>query len=51
MLYEVITISGTDAPRLEASLRPFREGDTRWEPIDTGLEEVFIHLMRRAGAS
>jgi ABC-2 type transport system ATP-binding protein len=41
-------VSGRDAGRLEASLRPYLDGPWRWERIATGLEEVFIHLMRRS---
>jgi len=41
-------VSGRDASRLEASLRPYLDGPWRWERIATGLEEVFIHLMRRS---
>ena len=41
-------VSGRDAGRLEASLTPFMGGPYRWERIATGLEEVFIHLMRRS---
>jgi len=41
-------VSGRDAERLEASLQPFRDGRWRWERVPTGLEEVFIHLMRRS---
>jgi ABC-2 type transport system ATP-binding protein len=41
-------LSGRDAAALEASIRPFLEGPYRWERIPTGLEEVFIHLMRRS---
>ena len=41
-------VSGRDAGRLEVSLTPFMDGPYRWERIATGLEEVFIHLMRRS---
>jgi ABC-2 type transport system ATP-binding protein len=41
-------VSGRDAGRLEASLTPFMGGPYRWERIASGLEEVFIHLMRRS---
>jgi ABC-2 type transport system ATP-binding protein len=41
-------VSGRDAGRLEASLTPFMGGPYRWERMASGLEEVFIHLMRRS---
>jgi ABC-2 type transport system ATP-binding protein len=41
-------VSGRDAGQLEASLLPFHDGPWRWERIATGLEEVFIHLMRQS---
>jgi ABC-2 type transport system ATP-binding protein len=41
-------VSGRDAAALEASLRPFLDGPYRWERSATGLEEVFIHLMRQS---
>ena len=44
-------VSGREAPRLEAAIGPFRTGPYRWERIETGLEEVFIHLMRRSGGA
>jgi ABC-2 type transport system ATP-binding protein len=42
-------VSGHDADRLEASLRPFMAGPYRWEKTATNLEEVFISLMRGRG--
>jgi len=43
-------ICGRDADRLAEQLRPFREeGRYRFEPIATGLEEVFISLMQQHG--
>jgi len=41
-------VSGRDAGRLETSLKPYLGDPYRWERIATGLEEVFIHLMRRS---
>jgi len=41
-------LSGRDAAALEAGIRPFQAGPWRWERIATGLEEVFIHLMRQS---
>jgi ABC-2 type transport system ATP-binding protein len=43
-------VSGTDRGRLEQSIRPFRREPYRWEEVAPSLEDVFIHLMREAGA-
>jgi ABC-2 type transport system ATP-binding protein len=45
-------VVGRDAQRLDAELAPFR-ADTRyrWERVQPGLEDVFIHLMRNADAA
>jgi ABC-2 type transport system ATP-binding protein len=44
-------ITGPDAARLEADLAPIRaEPGRRWQRIEPGLEDVFIHLMRKANA-
>jgi ABC-2 type transport system ATP-binding protein len=40
-------VSGDDAEALEAAIAPFRQGPYEWQRIDSGLEEVFIHLMNR----
>ncbi len=42
-------VSGRDAERLRQSLGPFMTGEYRFEPTETGLEEVFIHLMQQRG--
>jgi ABC-2 type transport system ATP-binding protein len=41
-------VSGRDAPRLEASLQPWRTPAHHWERIEPGLEDVFISLMQTA---
>jgi ABC-2 type transport system ATP-binding protein len=42
-------ITGTNAALLEASIDRFRQsGAYRWERVDSGLEDVFIHLMSAA---
>jgi ABC-2 type transport system ATP-binding protein len=46
----ILHVSGRDPRRLEESLAPFRDA-YRWERVETGLEEVFISLMRRGGES
>jgi ABC-2 type transport system ATP-binding protein len=42
-------VTGRDAPALEAALKRATDGTgSRIEATDTGLEDVFIHLMNRA---
>lgn len=39
-------VSGTDADRLEATVRRFeQDGAQRWSKVPAGLEEAFIYLM------
>lgn len=38
-------VSGADAEALEYSTRSFRVSPYVWEPVESGLEDVFIHLM------
>lgn len=41
-------VIGSDADALAKALEPFRQqADYQWEPIDAGLEDVFITLMAR----
>jgi ABC-2 type transport system ATP-binding protein len=41
-------VSGDDGVALESSIAPFRTGQYEWNRIDSGLEDVFIHLMDRS---
>ena len=41
-------VSSDDANALEAAIAPFRGPAYEWHRVDSGLEEVFIHLMSRA---
>jgi len=41
-------VSSDDADALEAAIAPFRRPAYEWHRVDSGLEEVFIHLMNRA---
>jgi ABC-2 type transport system ATP-binding protein len=41
-------VSSDDADALEVAIAPFRCPAYEWHRIDSGLEEVFIHLMGRA---
>lgn len=43
-------VSGDDPAALEQSIAPFRTAEYQWHRIDSGLEDVFIHLMDEAGA-
>jgi ABC-2 type transport system ATP-binding protein len=38
-------VSGDDAAALERAITPFRRAPYDWQPIRSGLEDVFIHLM------
>jgi ABC-2 type transport system ATP-binding protein len=38
-------VSGDDAHALEAAIGPFRTEGYEWHLIESGLEDVFIHLM------
>ncbi|MHA6889110.1 ABC transporter ATP-binding protein [Ralstonia pseudosolanacearum] len=43
----VLHVTGADAQALEATLRELaHQAHLRVEPIETGLEDVFIHMMR-----
>jgi ABC-2 type transport system ATP-binding protein len=45
-------VVGRDAQQLDAALAPFRtDMRYRWEQVQPGLEDVFIHLMRNADAA
>jgi ABC-2 type transport system ATP-binding protein len=41
-------ISGDDAAALEGAIAPFRTDQYEWRRIDSGLEDVFIHLIDRS---
>ena len=40
-------VSSDDPQALEAALRPFRIPPYEWRRVDSGLEEIFIHLMNQ----
>jgi ABC-2 type transport system ATP-binding protein len=44
----MLHVSGDDAPALERAIAPFRTEPYEWRRIETGLEDVFIHLMESA---
>lgn len=41
-------VSGYDAIKVEAAIKPFRKEPYRWEKIAPGLEDAFIGLMQRS---
>jgi ABC-2 type transport system ATP-binding protein len=41
-------VSGRDAEKLRASVSPWTKGEYHWQPIESGLEDVFISLMETA---
>jgi len=44
-------VTGSDRARLDAALAPFKsEPDRKWLEVPSGLEDVFIHLMREVDA-
>jgi ABC-2 type transport system ATP-binding protein len=44
-------VTGSDRARLDAALAPFKaEAGLAWHEVESGLEDVFIHLMRNADA-
>ena len=44
----MLHVSGDDARSLERAIAPFRTEPYEWRRIETGLEDVFIHLMDNA---
>jgi ABC-2 type transport system ATP-binding protein len=47
VLGNVLHVSGDDAVALELAIAPSRAEPYIWRRIDSGLEDVFIHLMSR----
>jgi len=47
MFGAALHVSGGDGPALERDLAPFRRAPYDWRPVESGLEDVFIHLMER----
>jgi len=46
----MLHVSGDDAPALERAIAPFRAEPYEWRPVESGLEDVFIHLMDKSHA-
>ena len=41
-------VSGDDPEALEKAIAPFRSEQYKWRQVESGLEDVFIHLMEKA---
>jgi ABC-2 type transport system ATP-binding protein len=41
-------VSGSDPAALEHAISPFRTDQYEWHQVDSGLEDVFIHLMDKS---
>jgi ABC-2 type transport system ATP-binding protein len=44
----VLHVSGGDAAALEKGIAPFRTDRYEWHEVESGLEDVFIHLMDKS---
>ncbi len=43
----MIRVSGDDPAAVEKAIAPYRTGLYNWRPVDSSLEDVFIHLMNK----
>ena len=43
----MLHVSGGDAAALEKAIAPFRTDKYKWHEVESGLEDVFIHLMNK----
>ena len=44
----MLHVSGGDAAALEQGIAPFRNDQYEWHQVESGLEDVFIHLMDKS---
>jgi ABC-2 type transport system ATP-binding protein len=44
----MLHVSGGDAAALEKGIAPFRTDQYQWHRVESGLEDVFIHLMDKS---
>jgi ABC-2 type transport system ATP-binding protein len=44
----MLHVSGGDAAALEQGIAPFRTNQYEWHQVESGLEDVFIHLMDKS---
>lgn len=43
----LLHVSGDDPAKLEQAISPFRQQPYQWHEIESGLEDVFIHMMEK----
>jgi len=41
-------VSGTDAAALQETIAPFQTGQYEWRRTAPGMEDVFVHLMKKS---
>ncbi len=44
----LLHVSGTDAAAIEETIAPFHTGQYEWHSITPGMEDVFVHLMKKS---
>jgi ABC-2 type transport system ATP-binding protein len=44
----LLHVSGTDAAALQETIAPFHTGQYEWRRITPGMEDVFVHLMKKS---
>jgi len=44
---DTLHVSGSDAAALEKAIAPFQAPPYEWRPTESGLEDIFIHLMEQ----
>ncbi len=44
----LLHVSGTDAAALQETIAPFQTGQYEWRMITPGMEDVFVHLMKKS---
>ena len=44
----MLHVSGGDAAAIEQAISPFRTDEYEWRQVESGLEDVFIHLMDKS---
>ena len=42
-----LRVSGNDPEAVENTISPYRNSSYNWRPVDSSLEDVFIHLMNK----
>ena len=44
----LLHVSGTDAAALQETIAPFQTGQYEWRRVTPGMEDVFVHLMKKS---